>query len=207
MLYGVVMAGGKSSRMGEDKGNLVFQGQSFLDRAISVLRAAGAEKILLSGLNDSTSTQENVVAVPDQDINFAGGPPRGLYSVFDWLHENNDLNNQFLLLIPVDMPLLSDQVLRELVNKAEESEQVSAVAFSGEVFPLLIRAGVECHELLKRGLESERSRSVDVNNKARRFSMKAILAGLNAEFVSLDKVDSRVFTNINTPEDLRACFD
>ena len=48
-LAGVVLAGGKSSRMGEDKAQLVWQGETLLDRARQCLRTAGWDDVLVSG--------------------------------------------------------------------------------------------------------------------------------------------------------------
>ena len=45
---GIILAGGKSSRMGTDKASLCLNGKSFLDIQIEKLRRAGAGEILIS---------------------------------------------------------------------------------------------------------------------------------------------------------------
>ena len=49
MFYAAVLAGGKSSRMGQDKARLVLGGQSLLDRSVALLQSAGAELVLIGG--------------------------------------------------------------------------------------------------------------------------------------------------------------
>ena len=46
---GVVLAGGRSQRMGADKARLVWRGERLLDRAVSMLRGAGCTRVLVSG--------------------------------------------------------------------------------------------------------------------------------------------------------------
>ena len=40
---GIVLSGGKSSRMGQDKGSLSLNGESLVERAVRVLNRAGAK--------------------------------------------------------------------------------------------------------------------------------------------------------------------
>ena len=46
---GVVLAGGRSSRMGRDKARLAWRDQSLLAHACATLQAAGACKVVVSG--------------------------------------------------------------------------------------------------------------------------------------------------------------
>ena len=45
----ILLAGGKSSRMGSNKAELTFQGKTFTDLLIEKARMLGIEKIYLSG--------------------------------------------------------------------------------------------------------------------------------------------------------------
>ena len=46
---GVVLAGGRSSRMGRDKALLEIDGCTLLDRAVALLHEAGAATVIVSG--------------------------------------------------------------------------------------------------------------------------------------------------------------
>ncbi len=47
MIAGLILAAGESSRMGQDKALLLYRGRTFLETAISTLRAAGIEPIVV----------------------------------------------------------------------------------------------------------------------------------------------------------------
>ena len=47
---GIILAGGQSRRMGREKAAIVIGGSTLLERAVAVLRAAGAERIVIVGL-------------------------------------------------------------------------------------------------------------------------------------------------------------
>ena len=98
-LVGVILAGGRSSRMGRHKAEVSFHGIRFIDRA----------KTLLAQLN----CQEIVTL--DQETDAAGmqrfpGPARALAR---WMAERNEPLN--LLVIPVDMPALGKEQLAHLL--------------------------------------------------------------------------------------------
>ncbi len=102
-IIGVVLAGGRSSRMGTDKSSLRWQGQRLLDYMIKLLLASGVDRVLVSG---------NIAGydcIPDDQP--ASGPGRALSAVLNHLPAHN-----WVLVTPVDMPLLTVELLRRLVN-------------------------------------------------------------------------------------------
>ncbi len=93
---GVVLAGGQSSRMGRDKGQLVYRGKSLRDHMRDLLREAGADDVWMSGkggIEDTTSI----------------GPLGGILTCLEAAPDD-----AVLLFCPVDMPLLSAETLRVL---------------------------------------------------------------------------------------------
>lgn len=93
---GVVLAGGQSSRMGEDKGQLVYRGKSLRDHMHDLLREAGADDVWLSGKGGIEDTK-------------AIGPLGGILACLEAAPDD-----AVLLFCPVDMPLLSSDTLRVL---------------------------------------------------------------------------------------------
>lgn len=99
---GVVLAGGRSSRMGRDKAGLEWQGRPLLEHMQALLRAAGAARVIVSGPypgHDSVPDR-----VPGQ------GPLGGIASIAATLPDG------VLLLVPVDMPRLTPALLAALAG-------------------------------------------------------------------------------------------
>ena len=104
----LILAGGRSRRMGRDKALLPFRGERLLDRAVRFWRNAGAETVYLAAGSQAhlsalfplpQGVQPVLDAVPGQ------GPMAGLVAAF------NRCNADTLYISAVDMPLLSPALL------------------------------------------------------------------------------------------------
>jgi molybdopterin-guanine dinucleotide biosynthesis protein A len=98
---GVVLAGGLSRRMGVDKALLPFQGDTLLRHQVELLAPLCA-RVLVSG------DYAGFDCVPDATERC--GPLGGIYSIAT-LHPD-----AALLVIPIDMPQLTEQNLRYLMD-------------------------------------------------------------------------------------------
>lgn len=105
-IMGVVLAGGRSSRMGQNKALLDYKGQPLIQHMIDILQETGLTDIVISG------TVEGYTCLPDDTP--AAGPVEGLRSVL-----RNKPGYRGYLVVPVDMPLLSPQVLRLLLAQEQ----------------------------------------------------------------------------------------
>ena len=183
--YSILLAGGLSSRMGEDKAELQFEGESLLQRGLNLLDSTASELILISGREGFA----NAVA----DIIPHSGPPGAIYSCLEYLLKIGKLDDSPLLIVPVDMPLLNQDVLTTLLNNMQEQE---ACNFEAEVFPCAVRAS----ENLRQHLENLFQESQELGGKR---SMRAVLKFCNSKAISKSLFADEVFRNINTPEDYK----
>jgi molybdopterin-guanine dinucleotide biosynthesis protein A len=188
MLYGVVLAGGRSSRMQQDKRALELGGQTLLQRAVALLRAAGTDPVLISGMDESAARAGDS-AFPDLLPHC--GPPGGVYSALHFIREHYGLDSSDVLFIPVDMPLLAVPTLEKLITA---SVNVSGCQYAGEVFPCILRAThdlyTHLHDLFAEGTEL-----------GGRRSMKAIMHYVDSKQVDPSGITPDEFMNVNTPED------
>ena len=182
MFYAAVLAGGKSSRMGQDKAQLAFGGQTLLERAVALLQDAGAELVLIGGGKGADT-------VPDL-LPYCG-PPGGLYSLLDYIRLHYGLDGSPLLLIPVDMPLLTVPTLQRLLAA---SVNAPGCHFEDEVFPCVVKATPDLYthlrDLFNDGTELGGSRS-----------MHGVFSYLGAKVVGVEGISPDEFRNTNTPED------
>jgi len=112
-LSGLILAGGNSRRMGRDKSQIIFDNQSFLDYAVSLLEKF-TDNIVISS-NQSPVTKYPVVVDQYKNIGPIGGLHTGLQAVY----------NDYVLVLPVDMPLLNRDVLNHLLEHINPDKKIN----------------------------------------------------------------------------------
>ena len=105
----LLLAGGKSARMGTNKADLQFEGKSFLEHMLDKAHALGIEKIYISGY---ASQREDVQTV--WDIYPDRGPLSGLHASLQIIQ------TPFCLVLPVDAPKLPLDILDGLLARHEQ---------------------------------------------------------------------------------------
>jgi molybdenum cofactor guanylyltransferase len=116
-----VLAGGKSSRMGEDKAFLQLGSRTLLDHALELARAAGGRAWIV-GSSGRFAAFGPVV----EDVFADRGPLGGIHAALT--QTVTDLN----LMLAVDLPFLHLRLLNYLIAEARESAAVVVVPKVGE---------------------------------------------------------------------------
>lgn len=171
---GVVLAGGKSSRMGTDKALLTLNNQSMLERSVAILDELGAAKVMVCRNEFATGYLPDIY--PDL------GPLSGIHAaIFE-----TDLP---ILVIPVDMPLLSSETLSPLLKAGLISQ--STCHFQHHPMPIFIPNNKEVRAYLENTLSSFKGDKSKV-------SIKRLVSYLGSVVLTLEQEDS--LANANTPE-------
>lgn len=189
---GVLLAGGLSSRMGQNKAELSWQGRSLKDRALDLLKSSGCQSLLVSGGLWAES-------IPDQVS--ACGPVAGLYSVLQFIDEKllaAMLPEPFLWVIPVDMPLLTAQQLHVLVSHAQQSN-ADAVCFKRHPLPLVLRLNDAVRQAIALGFKRITPQDSP--------SIRSVLADLNLQVLAPRDSDLPCLANVNTPDEWQSLTD
>ena len=115
---GVVLAGGRSTRMGADKAFLEWRGQRLIDRQLDLLCSLAPTEVLVSGRAgvDYAATGARVVcdAVPEQ------GPLGGLAAALQ------ATTAPHVVLLAVDLPAMTRDFLRGLLTQCRPGVGVVA---------------------------------------------------------------------------------
>jgi molybdopterin-guanine dinucleotide biosynthesis protein A len=116
---GVILAGGLSSRMGQDKSKLTHAGTniSMLNHSKQLLENSGIEHVVISGNVSGCEYQQIPDVIPQ------AGPVGGIYSVLSKF--TNAIQPQGLLILPVDLPFMTVKALTELRIKGELSQKAT----------------------------------------------------------------------------------
>jgi molybdopterin-guanine dinucleotide biosynthesis protein A len=186
MRRAAVLAGGQSSRMGQDKALLTLNGITLLEQAVQLLQQSGAEQVLVSG------RVEHPLGVPDLLPHC--GPPGALLSLLDWLEARKLLDDAPLLLIPVDMPLLVPELLQPLWQAAKPGV---SCRYAGEVFPCIVPAAAGL-------LAHLRQLFADEVRPGGQRSMKAVFNFLDSVQLDIEPRFMHRLVNVNTPADWQA---
>ena len=180
-ITGIVLAGGKSSRMGSDKGLLKIDDTTFIERIIEAMKPLVNQIIIVS--NNPEYDQFGYTRIED-DIKDSG-PLAGLYSGLK--HSNSEFN----LILSCDIPLIKTEMLKMLVEADYKNNEVTQIECNGKTMPLIAIYQKKCmHKCLELLQQGERRLRIAVNQ------MKTNTILIDTEF--------DVFVqNINTKEDLK----
>lgn len=105
----LLLAGGKSARMGTNKAELLYEGKTFLEHMLRKAQQLGITKYYISGYD---SPRTDVRSVWDQYEN--RGPLGGLHACMQ------AMDTPYCLVLPVDAPLLPVEILEALLGQHEK---------------------------------------------------------------------------------------
>ncbi len=163
-IAGIILAGGKSSRMGKDKALLEYKGALLLDHMIKLLNDTNLDNIYISG-----DFKGYNCIVDRQKFN---GPA---CAIIDVMAQLNDYDGA--LFVPVDMPLLTPNLLQLLLDHP------SGAYFDSSPLPVFITKPV-----------------LGKNIKAN-CSVKQLLKEQKIEPITLPEKYKNQMQNFNTIED------
>lgn len=182
-IAGIVLAGGLSSRMGQDKAQLQLAKQTLLSRAVSLLENIGLKQVFVSGRYPQYAS----IA----DIFPQLGPIGGIHACVVQLYDSFDA----LFIVPVDMPLLNVSQCELLLNKFIQHPQ--GVFFEEAAFPMILPLNQQLKEYLQEALDAPQKRQ---------RSLYRLLKTLNIQAVDYAQQHDFRFQNSNTPEDWQICL-
>jgi molybdopterin-guanine dinucleotide biosynthesis protein A len=184
---GLILAGGRSRRMGCDKALLSLRGRTLLQRAIDLVRAAGGEAVVV-GRHRAAEQVAGAAQIDDtQGPEGARGPLGALQ------HGLRVCGGRPALALACDVPLVPVDLVRFLMREAERYDAV--VPRAGGVLHVLAAAYTEaCLEAVDRQLA------------AGVLSVHRVLPEVRLRIVEEEELapfgGGGVLLNVNTREDL-----
>ncbi len=201
-----VLAGGRSTRMGQDKTLLQVAGRSLLELALDKLRALGLDASATPRIAGSRADLSSYAPVVS-DLHPGCGPLGGIEAAL--AATTQPLN----LFLPVDLPLLPARFLSWMLRRAETTGALLTVPrFNGWPQPLCavyhrdLLAGVTA-SLLAGNYKVMPALTAAVESRAQAIDLfdVELLASTYPEMHGFSSVPLyRWFHNCNTPEDITA---
>lgn len=180
-ITGIILAGGKSSRMGEDKGLIEFNNKPFIKHIIDAVTPLVSETIIVS--NNPDHDVFGLKRIKDDIEN--SGPMAGIHSGL------KSSNTEYNLVLSCDVPLINTDVLKMLINTADDNADIIQIESQGRSMPLIALYKKKCETVFyKLLLNGERRLHIAVSK-------------CNSKSIVLDSDYALYTTNINTPEQLK----
>lgn len=178
---GVILAGGASARMGEDKPFMSFRGATLIE---AVIARANPQVDLLAidaapAMVEAYRSRLNETVIPDVFTETLG-PLCGIVTGLMWTELD------WLATFPCDTPFLPDDLVAQLAWHADKSPVVARGAQVCGLWPK------SCLARLKQGIENGTLRSV--------LGAVEFFGGKVVDIAA----DEHAFFNINSPDDLKS---
>ncbi len=173
-IAGAILAGGKSSRMGKDKAELIINNQSMLETMQQILRECEIENIYISRTNQIEDIIKNL------------GPLSGIHAI---LHQLIKKYEQ-IIFVPIDMPALKSELIKSLIMAPQNYD---LVYFAGQRLPLRLACKEEILSQIERQLKIGKNHSLGffIDNIEQKLSLP------------LKERDKKSFFNINNPDEYK----
>jgi len=189
-ILGIILAGGKSSRFGEDKSIAKLGNKTLLDHTISKTENEFTEILVISN-NKELNFKNNKIHVVEDCIEGQLGPLVGIFTAMKWVKKNNK-NYKWIASFPCDTPFFDMKFISELKIKIKETSKKLIFLNSDKkrhnIFGLW---SVDLIETLEE----------DIKNGLRKVEIWADKIGY--EKININTKEFDMFLNINTKEDLK----
>jgi len=185
---GIILAGGKSSRMGQNKALLKINGETVIERITKIMKKCFKEVIIIT----NTPEEYGFLGLNMfEDIHKSMGPLAGIHSGLT--HSNNESN----FILSCDVPLINEKIIRFICNywtdkdiriaKAEGYQQHLCGVYSKKLYGIA---------------ENILNNSVSQNNSSRALHSFLDTAGFEIIDTEIMPFDTEsCFLNLNRPED------
>ena len=189
-ILGIILAGGKSSRFGEDKSTAKLGNKTLLDHTVNKIENEFNEILVISN-NKEFNFKNNKIHVVEDCIEGQLGPLVGILTAMKWVKKNNK-NYKWIASFPCDTPFFDTKFISELKIKIKETSKKLIFLNSDKkrhnIFGLW---SVDLIETLEE----------DIKNGLRKVEIWADKIGY--ENININTKEFDMFLNINTKEDLK----
>jgi molybdopterin-guanine dinucleotide biosynthesis protein A len=181
-ITGIVLAGGKSSRMGTDKGVMELNGKKVIQYVLDALVPI-VDDILIIANNDH---YDNFAYPVYKDIIKDCGPMGGIYT---GLINSTTMKN---IVVSCDIPFITSPMLLHIISESGNYE-ITVPKHDGRLEPLCAVYTKQCTGKFKELLEKKVWKMQEALNYFKTQQLN----------ISDTKEMARNFININTPEELK----
>ena len=180
-ITGIILAGGKSSRMRSDKGFVLYEDKPFMQHIIDAMKPLVSNIIIVS--NDKKYDVFGLNRI--NDVIHDAGPLAGVYSGLK--HSKTELN----LVLSCDVPLINTETLQKLIHEVDAESDIIQIKSKNKTMPLIA--------MYKKGCENKFLALLNQGERRLQYAVNQC----RVKTVVLDFENESFTANINTPEQLK----
>ena len=187
-ILGVVLAGGKSSRFGEDKNHIKLGNKTLLEHVLYKINNKFPETLIVSNRPLRIQITEKITIIEDCFENL--GPLAGVLSSMKWIKENKK-TFKWIATFPSDTPFFETSIIEEYKKRITTNESsLYFVKSNNKRHNIFGLWSIDLLQTLENDIVKNNFRKVE--DWANKIGVKTI----NVEIKEFDP-----FFNINTKED------
>ena len=175
-----ILCGGKSSRMQSEKGLVLFQDKPFIEHIIKAILPITENIKLIT----ATKEYDYLPYQKIPDIIIDKGPLGGIYTALS--HSETEFN----LILSCDIPLISTELLSELISKHNNEASITIFASESRLHPLIGIYSKKIVAVVKSAID---------NND---LKMMNLLGNIPHQIINIDESENFHLTNINSADEL-----
>ena len=182
----VILAGGKSSRMGFDKQNIVIHNQLLIECIVKKLRTIFDEIILIT----NTGTELKIFDKVSPDIIESQGPLSGIYTGLTLA------SSEYVYFIACDMPIINEEYIRYMEDLITNEADACVTKYNEWIEPF--------NAFYKKGIKDIIKEYLSFNRR----SIYNLVSNLNTLYIdektAIDYSENfEMFFNLNTKDDIK----
>lgn len=175
-----ILCEGKSSRMQSEKGLVLYQNKSFIEHIIeAVLPISNNIQLITNSIDYDYLAYKKI-----KDIVVDKGPLGGIYTVL--VHSKTEMN----LILSCDIPLISTEIIQELIEKHTANFDISVFEDSDRIHPLIGIYSTRCFPILKKAID------------ATDLKMMRFIRNVNHQLIPIADEKRHLLKNINSVAEL-----
>jgi len=175
-----ILCGGKSSRMQSEKGLVLFQEKPFIEHIIQAILPLTDEVKLITAAKEYDYLPYEKI----EDIVSDKGPLGGIYTALS--HSETEFN----LILSCDIPLISTELLQELISKHTKEAGITIFASDSKTHPLIGIYSKNIVPVIKEAIDSNELKMMD------------LLAKVPHQIINIEESENFPLTNINSADEL-----
>ena len=181
----VLLAGGKSRRMGRDKATMNFHGAPLWKNQLDLLRAIQPVELFISAQNDPQWRPSDVQFVADEEP--SRGPLGGIAAAL------THITGTHLFGLAIDMPFMTATYLRRLCGQVQPGQGIVPI-IDGRAEPLTAIYPGETQD--------EFAYALSGNDFSLQPLVRDLIAGGKLRPIEVSGSDVSLFRNLNEPKDI-----